>query len=234
MKKNKLVILIGSPGSGKGAQALLLSGQKKMIHLEASKLLEKKFLNISEDQIIDVEGEKYSLLEQKKLWSDGHLCEDGFVVFVVKEAVEKIKKGVELILLDGYPRTIRQAELAIPFLFSTYDTSDILIISLEVSEEESIKRNSKRRVCTLMRHSIIDHEETKNLTICPVDGSPLERRILDNEETIKIRLQEFKEMTAPVVDYFEEKGVFVARIDGSGSISDVYKRILIKLEDFGL
>ncbi len=234
MKKNKLVILIGSPGSGKGTQALLLAGQKKMIHLEASKLLEKKFADIIEDQIVSVEGKNYSLLEQKKLWRDGHLCEDGFVAYVVKEGVGKIKKGVEIILLDGYPRTIRQAKLAIPFLFSFYDSSDILVLSLEVSKEESIKRNSKRRVCSLMRHSIIDHKETRGLTICPIDGSLLEKRVLDNKETIKVRLQVFKEITAPVVDYFQKEGMLVARIDGSGTISDVYERVLLKLQEFGL
>ncbi len=234
MKKNKLVILTGPPGSGKGAQTLLLSGRKKMIHLEVSKLLEKKFLNISEDQTINIDGKDYSLLEQKKLWSDGYLCEDGFVAFVVREAVEKTKRGTDSILLDGYPRTITQAQLAIPFLFSFYESSDILVVSLEVSEEESIKRNSKRRVCTLMRHSIIDHEETRNLTICPLDGSLLERRVLDKEETIKVRLKVFRETTAPVIDYFEKEGMSVARIDGMGTISDVYKRVLLKLEEFGL
>ncbi len=231
MRKNKLVILIGPPGSGKGTQALLLSGKKKMLHLEASKLLEKRFADASESEIIEIEGKKYSLLEQKKLWSDGHLCEDGFVAFVVKEAIEKIKQGVELILLDGYPRTIEQAELAVPFLFSFYNPEDILVISLEVSEEESIKRNSKRRVCSLMRHSIIDHEETRNLTICPVDGSSLERRLLDDKETIKVRLDDFKKLTTPVIDYFRQKNVFVIRVDGSGTIAEVFERILFKLDE---
>ncbi len=231
---NKLVILIGSPGSGKGTQAHLLAGKKKMPHLEASKLLEKKFLKTEDAIITDSEGNSYSLSQQKDLWRNGHLCEDGFVTCVIKEALEKIKKGVELILLDGYPRTIRQAELAIPFLFSFYDPKDVLVISLDVTEEESLKRNSNRRVCSLMRHSIISHKETNNLTICPVDGSPLERRILDNPETIKIRLKDFKERTQPIIDYFEKKDVFVSRIDGSGSISDVFERVLKTVNNFGI
>ena len=231
---NKLVILVGSPGSGKGTQAHLLSQKKKMLHLEASKLLERKFLHAGQDEVVRYGEYSYSLGEQKKLWKEGHLCEDGFVASVIKESIEKIKKGVELILLDGFPRSVKQAELAVPFLFSFYKPEDILIISLEVSEEESLKRNSNRRVCSLMRHSIIDHEETKNLTICPVDGSPLERRILDNKETIKIRLNDFAKLTAPVVDYFEQNNAYVARIDGSGTISDVYERVIKKVEDFGL
>ncbi len=231
---HKLVILIGSPGSGKGTQAHLLEQKKKMLHLEASKLLEKKFLTPHAEDIIKTKNGEYSLSQQKKLWSDGHLCEDGFVAAVIEEAVEKIKRGVDLILLDGFPRSIRQAELAVPFLLSFYSPQDILVLALEVNEEESLKRNSSRRVCSLMRHSIISHAETKNLTICPVDGSPLERRVLDNKETIVIRLQEFKRLTAPVVDYFEEQGVYVARINGAGTISDVFDKVIGEVKKFGI
>ncbi len=232
--KNKLVILVGPPGSGKGTQALLLAEKKKMIHFEASKLLEKKFLNSSEGDVVTVGEEEYEIKEQERRWREGLLCEDGFVSHVIKESIEKTKDKKETVLLDGYPRTKKQAEISLPFFLSLYRARDILLISLEVDEEESIKRNTKRRVCALMRHSIISTPETENLTICPLDGSVLEKRVMDDPEKIKIRLREFSEKTVPIIDYLQSKKINILRVDGTGSVSDVFFRILKEVENFGL
>lgn len=234
MKKNKLVILIGPPGSGKGSQALLLADKKRMIHLEVSKLLEKRFLNTKENESIKIGDKEYLLKEQERRWREGLLCEDVFVAHVVQENILKLKEDSDPILLDGYPRTKEQGALAFPFLISSYGKEGILVIFLDINKEESLKRNSGRRVCSLMRHSILDNEETKNLTICPVDGSSLEKRVMDDLETIKIRLEKFEENTLPALRYMEEEGVRIAKIDGMGSISDVFFRVLKEIEDFGL
>ena len=234
MKKNKLVILIGPPGSGKGSQALLLADKKKMRHLEVSKLLERRFLNAKEKESIKIEEREYQLKEQERRWREGLLCEDAFVAKVVEENIEKLKDETEPILLDGYPRTKVQASLAFSFLLSLYGKEGIFVIYLDIEEEESLKRNTGRRICSLMRHSIINIEETKDLTICPVDGSSLEKRIMDDPEKIKIRLKKFKEETVPAIEYMEEQGIKVIKIDGMGSISDVFFRVLKEVEDFGL
>ncbi len=234
MSNGKLVILFGAPGSGKGTQALLLADKKKMNHLEASKLLEKKFIKTKSEDVIKLEGVEYSLKEQERRWREGLLVEDGFVACVMKENIRMAKEDGLSVLIDGYPRTVGQAELALPFVLSLYKASDILVIYLEVGEDESLKRNTNRRICSLMRHSIINLPETKDLTICPVDGSSLEKRTLDNPETIEVRLKNFRKKTMPVIDYLESQKIKVSRIDGMGTISDVFFRILKEAEKFGI
>jgi len=234
MANSKLVILIGPPGSGKGTQALLLADKKKMTHLEASKLLEKRFLKAGEKDTVKIGEKEYSLKEQERRWREGLLVEDDFVALVMKEEIEKMHKEAEVVLLDGYPRTIKQISPILSSIFSLYNRSDILLISLEINEEESLKRNSNRRVCSLMRHSIVYLPETKDLTICPVDGSSLEKRVMDDSEKIKLRLRDFNKKTAPVIDYLSSEGVSVSRVDGTGTISDVFFRILKEAENFGL
>jgi len=234
MKKNKLVILIGSPGSGKGSQSLLLADKKRMNHLEVSKLLERRFLHAKPTDVIKIGDKEYELKEQERRWREGLLCEDAFVTKVVEENIEKLKDEREPILLDGYPRTKEQAFLAFSFLLSFYGKEGIFVVYLDIGEEESLKRNAGRRVCSLMRHSIINIDETKDLTICPVDGSSLEKRVMDDPEKIKVRLKKFRKETIPAIEYMEEQGVKVVRIDGIGSISDVFFRVLKEVEDFGL
>ncbi len=234
MKNNKLVIFFGPPGSGKGTQASLLADKKKLFHLEASKALERRFSKSKSGEEVEIGGENYNLNEQKKRWKEGLLCEDGFVAFVIKEKIKSIQKTEEDVLLDGYPRTVKQLDPIMDFIFSIYNVDDILVIALKVEEEESIKRNQKRRVCSLMRHPIINVPETENLTICPIDGSLLQKRELDQEEVIRVRLQEFKIRTLPVLDYLSDKGVSISYVDGKGTVADVFSRVLKNAEDFGL
>ena len=234
MSKNKLIIMMGSPGSGKGTQSLLLEEKKKITRLEASKLLEKKFLRSKEGEVIKIGKNSYSLKEQERRWRKGLLCEDEFVAFVIKENLEAVQEKADVILIDGYPRTVKQASYAAPLFFSFYKPEDILVIFLEIGEEEAIKRNTNRKVCSLMRHSIIDLPETEKLTVCPIDGSPLEKRVMDDPETIKVRLKEFKAKTFPVLDHLSEKKIKVSRIDGVGTVNDVLFRILKEVEDFGI
>ncbi len=233
MSKDKLVILFGAPGSGKSVQSNLLTEKRKMLRLESSKALEKVFLNTKEKEI-EINDTIYNLEEQEKRWREGFLCEDEFVSFVIKDNLDKLREKEETILIDGYPRTESQAKIAVPIFLSYYSVSDILVIFLNVDEEESIKRNTNRRVCSLMRHSIIDTKETKNLTICPIDGSSLERRAMDEEKIIKKRLRLFKEKTFPVLDYFASQKITTIHVDGSGTISDVFFRTLKEIEDFGV
>jgi len=98
---------------------------------------------------------------------------------------------------------------------------------IEISPEETIFRNSHRRICELMRHPILYSEETKNLSICPLDGSKLVRREgLDDPETIKTRLKEYADRTYPVIEIFKEQGIKVKKVNGEQSVADVFKEIL--------
>ncbi len=214
--------MFGAPGSGKGTQSFLLAEHEEMFHLEASKILESRMRKASPGEKVVLEGEEFFLDEQRRRWGEGLLCEDGFVAYSVKEKLKEIKdKGV---IIDGYPRSIKQIESVLPFLQENFSPIDVYYIY--VDKEDSVYRNSNRKVCTLMRHSIMAHEETAHLSICPLDGSPLKKRKLDDPEVIETRLEEFQESTLPVLNYLRENGVEVKEVDGRGSIADVFSRIL--------
>ncbi len=232
MNNNLLILILGAPGSGKGTQASLLASHTGMFHLEASKAIQDKFKNSSKGDILEIGGEEFSLDKQKERWKDGLLCDDGFVAQVIKEKLEQVRNTGKGVIIDGYPRSVEQITYLMDFIKSSYGVSNVLCCVINVTEEESLQRNSNRRVCSLMRHSIISHPETENLTICPLDGSPLLKRELDNPETIKIRLKEFAEFSLPVVDYLKKSGIEVKEINGRGSVSEVFSRILNLMEEF--
>ena len=234
MKNNKLVIFFGPPGSGKGTQASLLADKKKLFHLEASKILEEKFRKSVAGEKIKIGDKDYDFDEQKRRWKEGHLAEDGFVAFAVREKIKNMQMIEEDILLDGYPRTVEQIDPIMDFFLSLYNTANILVIALQVEKEESIRRNEKRRVCSLMRHPIINTPETENLSICPIDGSSLEKRELDKREVIEVRLREFEERTLPLFDYFSKQGISVSYVDGKGTVAEVFYRVLEVAEKFEL
>jgi len=111
-----------------------------------------------------------------------------------------------------------------------YGSKNIKVVLVEISAQESIWRNSHRRICQLMRHPIIYAKETAQLKRCPLDGSRLVRRKgLDEPETIKVRLKEYKEKTLPLIEYFKKQGLRTRKINGKGSVEVVFKRVLKSL-----
>ena len=101
---------------------------------------------------------------------------------------------------------------------------------MDISPKETVFRNSHRRLCQLMRHPVLYNKETKNLKNCMLDGSKLvTRKGLDDVDTIKIRLNQYKERTLPVIDILKEQGISVKKINGEKSPADVFKTILASL-----
>ncbi len=185
------------------------------------------FSSDSPERVIEVEGERYDILDEKKLWKEGKLCSPPFVTYLVKEKIKKLAGQGEGLVLAGSPRTIYEGEKIIPLLKELYGLENIKTVLIEISPEETLFRNTHRRICELMRHPILYNEETKNLKICPLDGSRLvERKGLDDPETIKIRLKEYKERTLPLVDFFEKQEIKVKKINGEQTVADVHKDIL--------
>ena len=109
-----------------------------------------------------------------------------------------------------------------PLLEELYE-SNITVLRMRLSFEASLWRNSHRRICSLMRHPIIYNEETKSLTMCPLDGSNLIKRgHLDDPETIKVRWGEFKNRTLPILDYFKAQGIKIKEINAEQSVETVF------------
>jgi adenylate kinase len=222
----QIVILFGPPGAGKGTQAELLSDKLSLYYFETSKILEKEFNNPSQE-IVEVDNEKFEVSNEKQLWLDGKLCSPPFVSYLVKENIKNLAEQGENLILAGSPRTVYEGEKVIPLIKELYGEENIKVVLIDISAKETTFRNSHRRLCELMRHPILYTEETKDLSICPLDGSKLVRREgLDDPETIKTRLKEYKERTYPVVEIFEKQGIKVQKINGEQSVADVHKEVL--------
>ncbi|HWA64267.1 MAG TPA: nucleoside monophosphate kinase, partial [Candidatus Paceibacterota bacterium] len=133
------------------------------------------------------------------------------------------------VVASGSPRTLYEAEAELPIFEELYGKDNLKIISLQVSEEESVKRNSARRVCKQSNHPIPNFPEYEGMTACPQDGSPIITRADDAPETIRHRYRAYQEETHPVLDFFAQKGYTVATIRGEQPIENVHREILNKL-----
>jgi len=226
----KVIIFIAPPGAGKGTQANLLAEYFDLVHLETSKVIEKRIMNAKEDEYLEVDGEKFLFSEEKRKWESGEICSPPFVTQLVLEEIERVAKEEKGIVFSGSPRSIYEAQKEAPLLEKLYGRENVVVLKINLSSEESIFRNSHRRICSLMRHPILWLKETENLSLCPLDGSKLiKRESLDDPETIKVRLKEFQEKTAPVIDYLKEKGFRIEEINGEQTVEEVFQEIIKKL-----
>ncbi|MDP3982077.1 MAG: nucleoside monophosphate kinase, partial [bacterium] len=229
----RIVIFFGAPGSGKGTQTTLASEVFRLSRVEMSKILETRFQKALPGDMLRIEGKEYSILEQKKLWQEGSLVADEFVFHLATKRILELSERGESIILDGFPRTVAQGDLFLPFLSKTYSKDRITIIFLDIQEDEAVSRNSKRRICELARHPILSNEETKRLTLCPLDGSSLVRRSLDEPDIIRFRIQKFTDQTLPLVQYFEDHDMIVHTVLANQSVANVFQEVsdILKKQD---
>ena len=202
------LILIGAPGAGKGTQA--------------EKLIEKLGIpSISTGNILREHLAKGTELGEKArgYMESGALVPDDLIVDMLKARLSApdCEKGY---ILDGYPRTVRQAE-ALRDMGAGIDR----VVSIETDDEAIIRRMSGRRVCRdcgASYHLLYNRPEKDG--ICSKCGGPLYQRDDDKEETVRARLGVFHQQTEPVKEYYEKEGILL-RIDGMAEIPAVTKRI---------
>lgn len=223
MDDKKVFILIGPPGSGKGTQAEMLADKFGLFHLESSKIIEEKIKNAEPDDAV--------LQREKKLWKSGILNTPELVLRWIGDKAKEVAGEGRGIVFSGSPRTVYEAEGEIPFLEELYEKENINIFNIGLSEEESIKRNSKRRICKSSRHPIPNFPEFEGITKCPKDGSEIITRALDNPETIKVRYQEYTNRTLPIIDFLKKRGYKIMEINGEQPIEGVFNEILQELKD---
>lgn len=229
----QVVILFGPPGAGKGTQAELVAEKLGLYIFETSKILEKEFRRAenlpesSQERYAKIDGENFDVLKEKKLWENGTLNSPPWVTFLVVKETTKLYEEDKELILAGSPRTVYEVERVMPALEKLYGKENIKVILIEISPEETIFRNSHRRICELVRHSILFNKETEKLKTCPIDGSKLiKRKNLDDPETIKVRIKEYTERTFPMLEYFEKHNFEVSKIKGEQTPSDVFNDIL--------
>ncbi len=225
-KKLKAIILLGAPGAGKGTQANLLAEKLDLYHIDNGKMLRRKFSNFKPGEFIESEGEKYYFEDEKKKYDTGELNNPFFILGLIKETIKQAMESNQGLVLSGSPRTLPETKKLMPFLTTLYGKENIKIFFLDLDVKDSIWRNSRRRICELMEHSILYSKETKNLSLCPFDGSKLIKRKLDTPETIKKRFEVFEQETFPIVKYIEEQGFEVNQINGKQAVANVHYDIL--------
>ena len=215
--KERVIIFIGPPGAGKGTQAELLAEKFGFFHFESSKVIEEKIKNAEPNDAV--------FQREKKLWESGKLNTPELVLQWIREKIKETANNEEGIVFSGSPRTIPEAEGEIPLLEELYGKENIKVFNLNLSEEESIKRNSKRRICKDNRHPIPNFKEFEGITKCPKDGSGIITRVLDKPETIKIRYKEYLNRTFLIIDFLKERSYKIIKIKGEQKIDKVFDDI---------
>ena len=200
------IILIGAPGAGKGTQATRLVDKYKIPHISTGDIFRA---NIKNQTPIGVVAKSYI--------DKGQLVPDEVTVEIVKQRLSE--KDVEVgYLLDGFPRNIFQAtELD---KFAEIDK----VIDINVNLDKLLKRITGRRVCSKCGESY--HVDTLNgSTTCARCGADLIHRADDNEETVKNRLEVYKNQTQPLIDYYKKAGKLVT-VNGDSTIDEVFSEIV--------
>ncbi len=220
------IILFGAPGSGKGTQANLIADRFDLYHLETSKVLEKAFQQAKKDDFVEIQGKKYFIQDEEKRWKDGKLNSTPFVLELITEKAKQLAKEERGIVFSSSPRNLEEGENLMPLLKQLYD---VKVFFLELSLEQSIWRNSHRRICQLGRHPILHTDQNNQLSNCPIDGSELVKRSLDDPKIIEKRFEVFKQETFPLVDFFQKSDFSFHAINGEQSVAQVFLDITNKI-----
>jgi adenylate kinase len=207
------IILLGPPGAGKGTQSKLLEETRGMVQLSTGDMLRTA---IKRNAPIGLEAQKFM--------NEGKLVPDDVIIRLIAARIAQpdCAKGF---ILDGFPRTIPQAEALDKMLGDAGKKLDA-VIEIKVDEDALIERVAGRFTCAKCGagyHS--KFKPTKKQGVCDVCGSSeFVHRPDDNTETLKTRLKSFHEQTAPILPYYKNKGLLKA-INGMASVDDVQKAL---------
>jgi adenylate kinase len=219
------IIMLGAPGAGKGTQAKRIAEQYGIPHVSTGDIFRA---NIKEQTPLGMEAKSYM--------DRGELVPDELTVKILLDRVAKddCKNGY---VLDGYPRTIPQAEVLDKAIEETKDPSAIgadekidFAINVDVPDENSINRMSGRRACLKCGATYhIQYMPPKTEGICDKCQSELVIRDDDKPETVRNRLSVYHEQTAPLIDYYSNKGI-LRTVDGTKDVDEVFSDIKNILE----
>ena len=206
------LILLCPPGSGKGTQGERLQEDFRLPYYATGDILRAAVREGTEL------GKK-----AKEYMDRGDLVPDEVIVGVIAERVAS-PEAADGFILDGFPRTIPQAE-ALEAKMGELDRELTAAVLFEVSDEEVIRRLGGRRTCVKNGHVFhVEFDPPKNDDVCDVCGARLEIREDDKPEVIRHRLDQYHEKTEPLISYYEERGV-LKRVDGSLPPDEVGDRI---------
>jgi len=206
------LILLGPPGAGKGTQAERLQEDFRLLYIATGNILRAAV------------EEGTDLGRQAKEYMDrGELVPDEVIIGVIIGEVsgEEAQDGF---LLDGFPRTVAQAE-ALDVALGELGRALTAALLIDVPDDEVVRRISGRRVCQKANHVYhVDTNRPKHDDVCDIDGSKLVQREDDREETVRTRLEVYQAQTAPLIGFYDERGI-LKRFDGRRSPTEVHDHI---------
>ncbi|MBU3196827.1 adenylate kinase [Clostridium algidicarnis] len=206
------IVLLGPPGAGKGTQAKSISNRYSIPHISTGDIFRK---NIAENTPLGIEAKKHI--------DKGHLVPDDLTIDIVKDRLteEDCDKGY---LLDGFPRTVTQAEALEGFLNSRDEKLNTALL-IDVPRDFILERMTGRRVCPACGASY--HIKFNPPTIdgrCDICGTDIIQRKDDVESTVSERLDVYDEQTEPLINYYKSEGL-LSIVDGTKAINVVFEEI---------
>lgn len=211
------VVLVGAPGAGKGTQAKFLAEHYTIPQISTGDIFRANI------------AAKTSLGTKAKGYMDtGELVPDDLTIEIVRDRLTK-RDAAAGFLLDGFPRTVPQAE-ALDSMLADLGTPLDLVLELQVDEAEVVRRLSGRRTCRncgLVWH--VEFDRPAKPGVCDSCGGMLFQRDDDLPDTIRRRLEVYEEQTAPLVGYYEKAGI-LRSVVATGPVDEVTKRAITALE----
>lgn len=209
----QILVFLGPPGAGKGTQARVVAKELGIPQISTGDILREAV------------RERTGLgLAAKAKMDKGELVPDDVICGIVEQRLSKPDCGNGAIL-DGFPRTIAQAE----FLEDTLRKSNLgdpLVLNIHVDTESLVKRLTGRRTCSKCGEIYnIYFNPPRQDGICDKDGGKLTQRADDNEESIRTRLKAYEDETLPLIDYYKRKNL-LHQVDGNGEPEAITKRLL--------
>ena len=206
------LVLLGPPGSGKGTQGERLQEDFRLPYYATGDILRAA-----------VRDETELGRTAKEYMDRGDLVPDEVIIAVIAERIEQ-PDAADGFILDGFPRTIPQAE-ALDNELRALERELSAALLIDVSDDEVVRRLGGRRTCVKNGHVFhLEFDPPKQPDVCDIDGSRLEVREDDKPEVIRHRLEQYHSKTEPLISYYDEKGL-LRRIDGALSPDEVGDRI---------
>lgn len=212
------IILFGPPGAGKGTQAKKMVDYYGIPQISTGDILRA---NVREGTELGLAAKKYM--------DKGELVPDEVLIGIIKNRLKEqdCEKGF---ILDGYPRTIPQADALAVILDELNKPIDV-VLNLEVPDEELVERISGRLMCNCGASYHRTFNPPKKDDVCDICGGKVFQRADDKEEAVKTRLNVYKKQTEPLIDYYAKQGLLVT-LDGTKDIDEVFEDIKAILTKF--
>ena len=208
------VVFFGAPGVGKGTQAQRLAAQERIPQVSTGEILRE---SVKQGTALGQQA--------KGFMESGKLVPDDVVIGLAREKLTgpECSRGY---ILDGFPRTVAQAEALDRVFHETGSPGLDHVVSFDVPNDQIIRRLSGRRSCpTCQTVYHIDHDPPKLEGRCDKCGGALVQRVDDKPETVESRLKVFDQQTSPLIAYYQNRGL-LRRVDSTGDINEVYRRLL--------